>query len=291
MISSKKIKYAKQAKTIWICFLLSLLTYLAIPYCFSLMRNELMYIAGYVIVLIGMFYLWHKYKYNTVFTDYVMDGHKMMPLHGFAMFGVCMAFVILFLPTTVNCVIALESFNKIKWQTAVFSLTMGIVAGIGEEIIFRGYLFAGYLKTFKKANHPLLWSGLLTAFTFGFTHFINLSHQSLNATLTQVFMVSYVGVLIIIVRIYTNSIYFGMFYHVLQDFSAIAITHGNISNPSSGKYLPYIMFASIIGMLLFAQCLRGMDNQMLLFRRYGAKPEDYEEFNEKIDFDERNRVR
>lgn len=297
MISSKKIKYANRASRSIGYFAFGMAVYLFVPLAFYSIDKNMMHLLSYAISCIVLLFMWHQYKQNKIFGGYVIDERHVMPLHSVALFGAWMALAFMFVPASINFIIALQNLGKAKWQAVLVSLAIGFSAGICEEILFRGYLFGTFLALFKKNEHPLMFAGLISAFLFGATHLVNLTHQNLNSTLTQVVLATFMGLLIVIVRIYTNSIYFGMLYHVIQDFSVVMITGGNVNNPAAGKYLPYIAGISLVMILLFSQCLRGMDNQMRLFRRLCTKTYDYDQNrddnadDDDVEYDESDRIR
>lgn len=217
---------------------------------------------GYLLATCLSVLTWVWFNQNKIFTDDFMKPRRTLSIYGITMFGVFMAIAALFLPCFGDLLLAVRQIKHVTLTTIMFSILMGTGAGVCEEIIFRGYLFNWFLHLYRKHKYPLLLTGLSVAFVFGGLHLINLSHQTYLATFTQVFQVVYIGVLLSILRIYFNSIYVGMAYHVLLDCSSILVTKGSVNNPSAGKLLPALIVISLIFIGLYSLCLKGLDNQV-----------------------------
>lgn len=112
----------------------------------------------------------------------------------------------------------------------LIALLIAIFAGVNEEVIFRGFMLRSWFNTCYKVKYPLWLSGSLTALSFGVIHLINLSHQPLGNTLTQVLAASLLGLLYVIIRIISNNLAISICLHVLQDFTAIFINFLQLNN-------------------------------------------------------------
>ena len=142
----------------------------------------------------------------------------------------------------------------------LIAFLIAVFAGVNEEVIFRGFMLKSWINTCHKVKYPLWLSGSLTALSFGVIHLINLSHQPLGNTLTQVLAASLLGLLYIIVRIIGNNLAISICLHVLQDFTAIFINFLQINNMINASLAGASIVIAII-FLLLSLILVGLDHR------------------------------
>lgn len=142
----------------------------------------------------------------------------------------------------------------------LIALLIAIFAGVNEEVIFRGFMLKCWLNTCHKVKYPLWLSGSLTALSFGVIHLINLAHQPLGNTLTQVLAASLLGLLYVIVRIISNNLAISICLHVLQDFTAIFINFLQLNNMVNANLAGASIGIAIIFFLL-SLILLGLDHR------------------------------
>ena len=91
-------------------------------------------------------------------------------------------------------------------------------------------------------------------------HLINLAHQPLGNTLTQVLAASLLGLLYVIVRIISNNLAISICLHVLQDFTAIFINFLQLNNMVNANLAGASIGIAIIFFLL-SLILLGLDHR------------------------------
>lgn len=142
----------------------------------------------------------------------------------------------------------------------LIAFLIAISAGVNEEVIFRGFMLRSWLNTCHKVKYPLWLSGSLTALSFGVIHLINLSHQPLGNTLTQVLAASLLGLLYVIIRIISNNLAISICLHILQDFTAIFINFLQLNNMINANLADASIGIAIIFFLL-SLILLGLDHR------------------------------
>lgn len=142
----------------------------------------------------------------------------------------------------------------------LIALLIAVFAGVNEEVIFRGFMLKSWLNTCHKVKYPLWLSGSLTALSFGVIHLINLLHQPLGNTLTQVLAASLLGLLYVIIRIISNNLVISICLHTLQDFTAIFINFLQLNNMINANLADASIGIAIIFFLL-SLILLGLDHR------------------------------
>ena len=109
----------------------------------------------------------------------------------------------------------------------------GIAAGIAEEWLMRFYVLSILLKTFKNAQHQILWSVVLDGLIFGALHIVNLIEQPIPATILQMINASVAGITFAAIYLYTGSFFINMGYHAVFDILAfLASGTTTMTNPT-----------------------------------------------------------
>lgn len=106
-----------------------------------------------------------------------------------------------------------QSFSKIY---AVFM--MAIVAGIIEELLFRGLLFNSMVVFFYHQKYCFLIASMISSGLFGLVHLINVTHQPLQSTIGQIIFIFGIGLVYAYLRLFSNGIIWCILFHFLTDF-------------------------------------------------------------------------
>lgn len=96
-----------------------------------------------------------------------------------------------------------------------FCFVTGVVAPLAEEVVFRGYLFAGFRR-----NLPLLAAAVITGILFGASHFLG-GYGPAEVALLTVF-----GILWCVLRDLTGSIVPGLVLHGVQNAVVLVAVTG-----------------------------------------------------------------
>lgn len=100
------------------------------------------------------------------------------------------------------------SVNQDQPKNILLLLMFGILSGISEELVFRGYLLKSFLKHDKK------YAGvLITSAVFALMHILNPKVNVL--VIVSIFLI---GCLLSIVTIHSKSIYFALSFHISFNF-------------------------------------------------------------------------
>jgi membrane protease YdiL (CAAX protease family) len=107
---------------------------------------------------------------------------------------------------------------QIHWQYAFFEA----FARTGEEIFFRGFLFALSLKIFSRKTKPWIWAVLVSAFLFSLVHTQTFQTSFLDnygsgstayKIIERLLNVFLIGLFLLLLRYWTNSILPGAIMH------------------------------------------------------------------------------
>lgn len=126
-------------------------------------------------------------------------------------------------------------------------LCLALFAGITEEMIFRSYTLANFMRV-KHDYKSMLAAVVITAVMFGSTHAINLIEGNFWRTITQIFTAMISGGCMAGVYLATGTIIPCMLIHFLHD--AINLLFANIS--ASGAMLEGVSVASAIAQTIFS---------------------------------------
>ncbi|RZI49121.1 CPBP family intramembrane glutamic endopeptidase [Lactococcus kimchii] len=98
------------------------------------------------------------------------------------------------------------------------SFFTALSAGVFEELLVRGLIFAGFWKLLQGSSLKLFWSALLSSGLFGLFHLYNLTQSSFTAVSQQVLYATALGLIFAILRIKLNSLWLAIMLHTLLDF-------------------------------------------------------------------------
>lgn len=136
-------------------------------------------------------------------------------------------------------IIVVHPINNIK---GVFNTSPGnilkcfiiaLTAGIFEEFLVRILIFDGFSQLFNNKKYNLLLASIYSSILFGIFHLSNLSFQSMDITLQQVFYAMALGLVFCFIRLKTNGILICILLHGLIDFQPNIADSGTASSWSS----------------------------------------------------------
>ncbi|EIW15047.1 membrane-bound protease, CAAX family [Lactiplantibacillus pentosus KCA1] len=132
-----------------------------------------------------------------------------------------------------------------QWSTTFTALSIAVLISLFEETSFRGLLFQLCQSTWGVLPGALLSSGC-----FSLTHLLNLSHQTLTATLLQLAFTFVLGLLLCFITVQTKSLFWAIIIHTANDFfSTMAPT---IQLPGITTTAQFQIFEIIIIIILIA---------------------------------------
>lgn len=140
--------------------------------------------------------------------------------------------------------------------TKIFSMfVMALMAGIIEELLFRGLLFNCLLSFFYHHKYHFIIAGVVSSVLFGCMHLINLTHQPLQSTIGQIIFAFTTGLILIYLRLLSNNIVWCMVLHFFIDFKPVILTSntGSHNNPIGKIFLAVmpLMILALICIWLF----------------------------------------
>ncbi|MCT3283279.1 CPBP family intramembrane metalloprotease [Lactiplantibacillus pentosus] len=100
-----------------------------------------------------------------------------------------------------------------QWSTTFAALSVAVLISLFEETCFRGLLFQ-----LCRSTWGVLPGALLSSVLFSLTHLLNLSHQTLTATLLQLAFTFVLGLLLCLVTVQTKSLFWAIIIHTANDF-------------------------------------------------------------------------
>ncbi len=117
-----------------------------------------------------------------------------------------------------NLLIDLQGADAVHHAVLAWLIFEGVVVGPVEELLFRGLIQTSLNRVMGGAGlfGRIRWGTIVAALTFGFAHLVNVSHQSLGATLQQVAFAALIGLVL------------GYYYDRTQNLWGAAILHNII---------------------------------------------------------------
>lgn len=135
------------------------------------------------------------------------------------------------------------AINKI-----ISMFVIALMAGVIEELLFRGLLFNSLLSFFYHNKNRFLIAGLISSILFGCIHLINLTHQPLQSTVGQVIFAFTTGIILIYLRLLSNNIVWCMVLHFFIDFKPVILT----SNTGSHNISLVKVFLAVLPLMILA---------------------------------------
>lgn len=124
----------------------------------------------------------------------------------------------LFLLIVANIISNIENVLKETIVQQLIVLFSAITAELFEEFLVRVLLFDGLVQKMQSYRYSYLYAAIGSAIIFGLLHLSNLSFQSLEVTLQQVFYTIVIGLMFSYIRLRTNGIWLCVALHSLIDF-------------------------------------------------------------------------
>lgn len=121
-------------------------------------------------------------------------------------------------------IILLSRHSFSGWSMLLDILAGTTLIGIAEEYLFRGLIFPQVLKALGTWTHQDLYLAvLISSLLFACIHVLNLTEQSLSATLIQMLGVFSIGCLFCAIYIRSGSLWLPIIFHSLRDFIVIGL--------------------------------------------------------------------
>lgn len=147
---------------------------------------------------------------------------------------------------------AIANYFQIKqlptWSLGIKLIVLSLLVGSFEELLFRGILLRSLLIKWNNLQHGPLLALTVSSMFFGAVHLINLTHQSLPATLFQVEFAFSLGMLLGGIYLRTHNLFLCIFLHALIDSGAFL---SNWMNNSAAMQIPTIWMLAA-GIIVFA---------------------------------------
>ena len=144
--------------------------------------------------------------------------------------------------------ILLAPIMQITHMTINKIISMFVMAGVIEELLFRGLLFNSLLSFFYHNKNRFLIAGLISSILFGCMHLINLAPQPLQSTVGQVIFAFTTGIILIYLRLLSNNIVWCMVLHFFIDFKPVILT----SNTGSHNISLVKVFLAVLPLMILA---------------------------------------
>lgn len=125
-----------------------------------------------------------------------------------------------------------------------------LVIAIAEEMAYRGQILIQSIR-WTKSKNPYLFGLFLSSLLFSISHLVNLSSQSVKATIIQVITTFSVGLILGVIYLTSGNFFFPVMIHFLIDFSAL--TQNNSMNSTNNSFLPCIVMLAIAMTILVIQ--------------------------------------
>ncbi|GKT03246.1 CPBP family intramembrane glutamic endopeptidase [Furfurilactobacillus sp. WILCCON 0119] len=129
--------------------------------------------------------------------------------------------------------------------TLLLFYAAAVLVGIAEEYLFRGLIISTILSSFNKITYKsVMYAAIISSLTFGLTHGINLTSQSVLATVVQAASAAMTGFLSAAILLRTGSILWPMLFHAMNDgmtFIAAGIGDSKIVSLSPVYLVPLLL--------------------------------------------------
>lgn len=143
----------------------------------------------------------------------------------------------------------LSSVLKLSIIKILSATILALMAGVIEELLFRGLFFNMFVVIFEKNKYFLIWASLLSSVLFGLIHLVNLTHQPLKSTVGQIMFAITLGLILSYCRMITNNVILGIIIHTYIDFQPQIITSDTGSRNLSLTLL-FVVFMIVIALVL-----------------------------------------
>lgn len=139
-------------------------------------------------------------------------------------------FLIVFLIIVIRPVNNIKGVFNTSPRNILKCFIIALTAGIFEEFLVRILIFDGFSQLFNHKKYNLLLASIYSSILFGIFHLSNLSFQSMEITLQQVFYAMALGLVFCFIRLKTNGILICILLHSLIDFQPNIADSGTASS-------------------------------------------------------------
>lgn len=105
-------------------------------------------------------------------------------------------------------------------ESAAAAGVSNLLVGFFEETLFRGLILFLLLYAWRNAAHGVLWAVLCSSALFALAHLGNVVNQPVSTTFTQVTYAMCIGVGLAGLAVRTNTLWIGVIWHGLIDWTA-----------------------------------------------------------------------
>ncbi|EKF8797862.1 CPBP family intramembrane metalloprotease, partial [Enterococcus faecalis] len=172
--------------------------------------------------------------------------------------------LVLFLLIVINIPKNTEDIFSGGLNLLVNSFFVAIAAAVFEEFLVRLLAFSSFLEIFKKNKYSLVFASIASSFLFGVLHISNLTTQSFEATMQQIFYATVLGLCFSVIRIRFNGLKYVIFLHFLIDFQPTIIDKGTAASSWEQIFLVFIPIA-IVSIICLIQLNKDNKNLNYLF--------------------------
>lgn len=153
--------------------------------------------------------------------------------------------ILLFLLIVTNVAENIEDIINGGLKFLINSFLIAIAAGIFEEFLVRLLAFSAFLEIFKKNKYSLVFASVASSFLFGILHISNLTMQSFDATIQQIFYATVLGLCFSVIRIRFNGLKYVILLHFLIDFQPTIADNGTSVSPWGQIFLIFLPIAIV----------------------------------------------
>ncbi|MDN3115232.1 CPBP family intramembrane metalloprotease [Enterococcus faecalis] len=172
--------------------------------------------------------------------------------------------IILFLLIVTNVPQNIKDIFSGGLNLLVNSFLVAVAAAIFEEFLVRLLAFSTFLEIFKKNKYSLVFASIASSFLFGVLHISNLTMQSFEATMQQIFYATVLGICFSVIRIRFNGLQYVIFLHFLIDFQPTITDNGTPASSWEQVFLVFMPIA-IVSIICLIQLNKDNKNLNYLF--------------------------
>ena len=216
------------------------ISYLLVSYFSSMITGIIGTLIPFVFIIFVAFAIFKYVKTTKVLKQSILSQNIISTV----MF---VLFLIAFLATVVRPINNIQSVFNTSSTDIIKCFIIALTAGIFEEFLVRILIFDGLAQLFNNQKYNLLLASIGSSILFGVFHLSNLSFQSMEITLQQVFYATILGLIFCFIRLKTNGILACVLLHSLIDFQP------NIGN--SGTAISWLLLLIIFVPILLVSIL------------------------------------
>lgn len=218
------------------------ISYLIVDYFSSMLEGIIGNLIPFIFTIIVAFLIFKYVKTLKILKQNILSKNIISSI-------VFIIFLTIFFMLVVHPIDNIKGVFNTSTINIIKCLIIAITAGIFEEFLVRVLIFDGFAQLCNSKKYNLLLASIYSSLLFGIFHLSNLSFQSVEATLQQVFYAIAIGLMFCFIRLKTNGILICIILHSLVDFQP---TIGGSSSASSWSSL-FIIFIPL--MLISILCI------------------------------------